>query len=175
MRFRLLFESLRLFGRKLRRCRFKTLGRRWEELRRLRLELRLLLLLFLLLLSEQVLRLLERQGLLLLDQLLLRTRGSRESGGGGGRSLEVEFDRSLWLELRLERLEGRPELRLRLLELRRGLWSELLRGQRLLSSRLQWQTLVDVDASLLFGHLLEYDRVVLAGGRVEYQFGGVQR
>lgn len=63
--------------------------------------------------------------------------------------------------------------------MRLGLGSELLLGQGLLSSRcrcsLQGQTLVDVDAGLLFGHLLEYDRVVLTGGRVENQFGGVQR
>lgn len=36
------------------------------------------------------------------------------------------------------------------------------------------KALVNVDAGRLFGNLLEYDRVVLTGGRVEYQFGGVQ-
>lgn len=175
--FGLLFEALLLLGGELRGFRGETLRR--EELRRLRLEGRSLLLelLLLLLLPEQVLRLLEHGRLLLLGELLLlQGRGLRENGAG---PLEVEFYGSLWLELRLElgleRLErrrsellllGRIELRRRsLLELRLRL--PLSRGQR--------KALVDVDAGRLFGPLLEHDRVVLAGGRVEHQFGGVQR
>jgi len=102
--FRLLLETLLL----RKRCELRRFGggggdeslrRRREELSGLRLE-RLLQLLFLLL-PEKILRLLERGGLLLLDELLLRAgRGTLEIElGGGGRG------GPLGLELGLERLE----------------------------------------------------------------------
>lgn len=165
--FRLRFETL-LLGRRELRLFGETLRRRREELRRLRVER--LLLLFLLL-SEQVLRLLEHQRLLLLNELLL-SRGRGERRG----PLEVEFGGPL--ELRLELLQRtraellrRRELRLRLELMGRGGLGRL----ELLSSRHQRLALVDGDAGLLFGYLLENDRVVLTGRRIEHEFGGVKR
>lgn len=177
---RLRFETLLLGRRELRLFGAdETLRRRREKLSRLRLE-RLLLLLFLLLLSEKILRLLERERLLLLEELLLRADDGRRGRERGGGPLEVELDGPVRLELRLrERLERGPELRLRLrlrlrprLELRRRVRLEL---RLRLSGGRQGQALADVDAGRLLGHLLEHDRVVLAGGRVEHQLGGVQR